>query len=116
MKTVNMHEAKTHLSKLVEDAVRGEPFIIARAGKPLVKVVMIEAEAPRRTGFLKGQVDLPEDFDTMFEGEIAALFAGPDSATLDNASAVGGASGAASASDGKDLGGKGAGGKGQGAA
>lgn len=76
MKTVNMHEAKTHLSKLVEGAIQGEPFIIARAGKPLVKVVMIEADTPRRTGFLKGQVDVPEDFDTMFSQEIEGLFAG----------------------------------------
>lgn len=76
MKTVNMHEAKTHLSKLVEGAIQGEPFIIARAGKPLVKVVMIEAETPRRTGFLKGQVDVPADFDTMFSEEIQGLFAG----------------------------------------
>ncbi|WP_312525389.1 type II toxin-antitoxin system prevent-host-death family antitoxin, partial [Paracoccus sp. (in: a-proteobacteria)] len=48
MKTVNMHEAKTHLSKLVENAAKGEPFIIARAGKPLVKVTMLEGETPRR--------------------------------------------------------------------
>jgi len=76
MKTVNMHEAKTHLSKLVDDAVNGEPFIIAKAGKKLVKVTVIEAVAPKRTGFLKGEVDIPEDFDTMFEDEIAGMFAG----------------------------------------
>ena len=80
MRTVNMHEAKTHLSKLVEGAVNGEPFIIARAGKPLVKVVLIEAEAPRRTGFLKGQIDIPQDFDTMFGAEIQAMFEGRDPA------------------------------------
>ncbi len=76
MKTVNMHEAKTHLSRLVEGAAKGEPFVIARAGKPLVKVVMIEAEEPRRTGFLKDQVEVPEDFDTMFADEIQAMFEG----------------------------------------
>lgn len=76
MKTVNMHEAKTHLSKLVEAAVNGEPFIIARAGKPLVKVEVIEAPAQSRTGFLKGQIDIPEDFDRMFAPEIQALFEG----------------------------------------
>ncbi|MFK7752880.1 MAG: type II toxin-antitoxin system Phd/YefM family antitoxin [Sedimentitalea sp.] len=76
MKTVNMHEAKTHLSKLVEAATQGEPFVIARAGKPLVKVVMIETEAPRRTGFLKGQVDVPEDFDDMGADDIETMFAG----------------------------------------
>ncbi len=76
MKTVNMHEAKTHLSKLVDAAIHGEPFVIAKAGKPLVKVVMVEADAPRRTGFLKGQIDIPDDFDTMFAEEIQAMFEG----------------------------------------
>lgn len=78
MKTVNMHEAKTHLSRLVEEAVRGEPFVIARSGRPLVKVTMVDAPEPRRTGFLKGQVDVPEDFDTMFGDEIEAMFEGRD--------------------------------------
>lgn len=76
MKTVNMHEAKTHLSKLVEAAVRGEPFVIARAGKPVVKVTSIEEVAPQRTGFLKGQVDIPEDFDEIGAEAIQALFEG----------------------------------------
>ncbi len=78
MKTVNMHEAKTHLSKLIEEAVKGEPFVIARAGKPLVKVSAIEAAPAKRTGFLKGQVDCPDDFITMGEDEITALFDGSD--------------------------------------
>jgi prevent-host-death family protein len=76
MKIVNMHEAKTHLSKLVEAAAKGEPFVIARAGKPLVKVTMIEARAPTRLGFLDGQDHVPDDFDTMFADEIRALFDG----------------------------------------
>ena len=76
MKTVNMHEAKTHLSKLVDEAVRGEPFIIAKAGQKLVKVTVIDAETPRRTGFLKGKIDIPEDFDTMFADEIGNMFEG----------------------------------------
>jgi prevent-host-death family protein len=76
MKTVNMHEAKTHLSKLVEQAVKGEPFVIAKAGKPLVKVMMIEAPKARRTGFLQGQVDIPADFDDMFADEIREMFEG----------------------------------------
>lgn len=79
MKTVNMHEAKTHLSKLVEAATKGEPFVIAKAGKPLVKVVMVEHNTPLRTGFLKGQVDVPEDFDEMFADEIQAQFEGQGS-------------------------------------
>ena len=48
MKTVNIHDAKTHLSKLIDAAAKGEPFIIAKAGKPMVKVVPIDA--PRRPG------------------------------------------------------------------
>lgn len=51
MKTVNMHEAKTHLSRLVEGVEKGEPFIIARAGKPVVKVTLVEQPAPCRLGF-----------------------------------------------------------------
>ncbi len=79
MKTVNMHEAKTHLSRLVAAAAEGEPFVIARAGKPLVKVVPVEpTPAPRRTGFLKGQIVLPADFDRLGEAEIAALFEGSE--------------------------------------
>ena len=57
MLTVNMHDAKTRLSELVARAVAGEPFVIARAGKPLVKVEALAAEAqqpPRRIGFAKG--------------------------------------------------------------
>ena len=76
MKTVNIHEAKTHLSKLVEEAAQGQPFVIARAGKPLVKVTMIEAAPPRRLGFLAGQGDIPDDFDNMGTDEIRALFEG----------------------------------------
>ena len=77
MRTVNIHEAKTHLSKLVDQAAKGEPFIIARAGKPLVKVVALDApDAPRRFGFLAGQFSVPDDFDRMFEDEIVAMFEG----------------------------------------
>jgi prevent-host-death family protein len=77
MRTVNIHEAKTHLSKLIDAAVKGEPFIIARAGKPLVKVVALDApEAPRRFGFLAGQFTVPDDFNRMCEDEILELFEG----------------------------------------
>jgi prevent-host-death family protein len=75
MVTVNIHEAKTHLSKLVDQAVKGEAFVIAKAGKPLVKVVALDAPLePRRLGFLAGEIDVPEDFNRMGETEIAALF------------------------------------------
>jgi prevent-host-death family protein len=75
MRTVNIHEAKTHLSRLVDDAVRGESFVIAKAGKPLVKVTALDApDAPRRVGFMVGEISVPDDFDTMGEAEIESLF------------------------------------------
>ena len=75
MVTVNIHEAKTHLSKLVDQAVKGESFVIAKAGKPLVKVTALEApRAPQRLGFLEGEIIVPEDFDRMGQAEIARLF------------------------------------------
>jgi len=77
MKTVNIHEAKTHLSRLIEAAVNGEPFIIAKAGKPLVKVSAIDigTDKPRkRTGFMAGRIKVPDDFDRMGAKEIGSLF------------------------------------------
>ena len=77
MLTVNIHEAKTHLSRLIDRAVNGEPFIIAKAGKPLVKVVPLEASEPvgtRRLGFLAGEIAVPDDFDRMGSAEIEELF------------------------------------------
>ena len=77
MRTVNIHEAKTHLSRLVDEAAKGEPFIIAKAGKPLVKVVPLDAPAaPRRFGFMDGEIEIPDDFDRMCEDEIVAMFEG----------------------------------------
>lgn len=76
MQTFNIHEAKTQLSKLIEMAVNGEPFIIAKAGKPLVKVERIADKPPQRLGFLEGQIEVPDDFDTMFADEIADMFEG----------------------------------------
>ncbi|MBB3397932.1 MULTISPECIES: type II toxin-antitoxin system prevent-host-death family antitoxin [unclassified Rhizobium] len=77
MQTVNIHEAKTHLSRLIEKAAKGEAFIIAKAGKPLVKVVPLEeADAPKkqRIGFMKGMILVPDDFDTMMADEIEEIF------------------------------------------
>jgi prevent-host-death family protein len=77
MEIVNMHEAKTHLSRLVDKAAKGEPFIIAKAGKPMVKVVPVEAQQPRkRYGFMDGAFAVPDDFDTMGQAEIEAMFSG----------------------------------------
>lgn len=81
MKTYNIHWAKTHLSELIQRAVNGEPFVIAKAGKPMVKVVALEGEEPktiRRIGFMKGQIQVPDDFDTMFQEEIEEMFYGPE--------------------------------------
>jgi len=78
MKTVNIHDAKTHLSRLVDDAVKGQPFVIAKAGKPLVKVTVLGDAAPRRTGFLAGRIDAPADFDEMARDRIAADFLGQE--------------------------------------
>lgn len=75
MVTVNIHEAKTHLSRLIERAVKGEPVVIAKAGKPLVRMTAIDAPpAPRRLGFMAGEIAVPDDFDRMGQAEIEALF------------------------------------------
>jgi prevent-host-death family protein len=79
MLTVNIHEAKTHLSRLVDRAAKGEPFVIAKAGKPLVKVTALDAPLGgqvRRLGFMTGQIAVPEDFDRMGGPEIEELFRG----------------------------------------
>lgn len=75
MVTVNIHEAKTQLSKLVDRAAKGEPFVIARAGRPLVKVTALDAPAARRRlGFLAGEIAVPDDFNRLGDDEIEALF------------------------------------------
>ena len=79
MHTVNIHEAKTHLSRLVEQAAKGESFVIAKAGRPLVKVMALSAPAAgqtRRLGFLAGELSIPDDFDRMGREEIEHLFGG----------------------------------------
>ncbi len=78
MKTVSLREAEADFSRLVEEAARGEPFVIAEDGRPLVRVVPAETEAPRtrRIGFLAGQITVPDDFDTMFQDEIIRMFEG----------------------------------------
>ena len=84
MRTFNIHEAKTHLSRLVDEAENGDPFIIAKAGKPMVKVVAIDApkvSAKRRIGFMKGMYTLPDNFeeiDKQLDKEIEKLFLGDE--------------------------------------
>jgi prevent-host-death family protein len=75
MSSVNIHEAKTHLSRLLDQAAKGDAVVIAKAGKPVAKLTAINAPAPRRRlGFLAGEVRVPDDFDRMGEGEISGLF------------------------------------------
>jgi len=77
MRTINIHEAKTQLSRLVDQAAKGESFVIAKAGKPLVKVMALDAPEPsqvRRFGFLAGQIAVPADFDRMGASEIEQMF------------------------------------------
>jgi prevent-host-death family protein len=81
MKQVNMHEAKTHLSRLVEEAAAGQAFVICKAGKPMVRVTPLAqsgdpAPLASRLGLLRGQVSVPDDFDRMGQEAIADLFEG----------------------------------------
>jgi prevent-host-death family protein len=81
MRTVNIHEAKTQLSRLVDEAAKGKPFIIAKAGKPMVKVMSLETPTGaqiRRRGFLAGRITVPRDFDRMGREEIEKLFGGAE--------------------------------------
>jgi prevent-host-death family protein len=77
MRSINIHEAKTHLSRLVEEAAKGDSFIIAKAGKPMVRVVSLEKpkfDASKRLGYLQGKYKVPEDLDTFGAEEIADMF------------------------------------------
>ena len=79
MITVNIRQAKTQLSRLVEQAAQGEAFIIAKAGKPMVKVIPLgrtETGTASRLGFMAGEITVPDDFDQMGSDEIAGMFAG----------------------------------------
>ena len=78
MRTVNIRYARTNLSKLIEEAAQGEPFIIAKAGKPMVKVLAVEhpqALKPR-IGFMRGRLIVPEDFDALGREAVEAVFNG----------------------------------------
>jgi antitoxin (DNA-binding transcriptional repressor) of toxin-antitoxin stability system len=94
MKTVSIHEAETNLARLIEEAARGDALVIADdKGKPLVKLVAVEAEVPaadtadapatdgaqpkkRRIGFLDGQYFIPDDLDSGLDAEVEKLFYG----------------------------------------
>lgn len=79
MRMINIHEAKTNLSRLVDEAANGDSFVIAKAGKPRAKVTRIdepENKPARRMGFLKGKLKVPDNFDSMFADEIERMFSG----------------------------------------
>ena len=77
MHTVNIHEAKTHLSRLVEEAAQGNAFIIAKSGKPMVKVSPLSSEDLKdaeKFGFMAGEISVPDDFDSLGASEVMLLF------------------------------------------
>jgi prevent-host-death family protein len=77
MQKINIHEAKTNLSRLVDQASRGESFVIAKSGKPMVKVSSLstpESGQVKRLGFMKHEFNIPDDFDSMGSDEIEHLF------------------------------------------
>lgn len=77
MQTVNIHEAKTHLSRLIEAVASGEEIIIAKAGKPMARLVPLDnAPKKRRLGLLKGQLNIPDDFDAPLPDDVQGLFEG----------------------------------------
>jgi prevent-host-death family protein len=72
---VNLHDAKTHLSRYVDQALEGEEVVIARAGRPLVKLVPLEPQQRhRRLGFLKGKAVIDAELKADFAAEIATMF------------------------------------------
>lgn len=77
MRTVNIDDAKAQLSQLIDEAAKGKPFIIAKAGRPMVKVTALGAHiGVRRLGFLRGQFSIPEDFNGLGCTKIDRLFSG----------------------------------------
>ena len=81
METINIHEAKTQLSRLVAQAANGKPFIIAKAGKPLVKVMPLDSPSGkqiRRLGFLAGEFCIPDDFNDLGATDLEEMFRGDE--------------------------------------
>lgn len=77
MRTINIHEAKTHLSRLVDEVSAGEELTIAKAGKPLARLVPIKsAKRVRKPGFLKGKIRIASDFDAPLPSELLDAFEG----------------------------------------
>lgn len=78
MRTINIHEAKTHLSRLVEDAAAGEEIILAKAGRPLARLVPLGMGKAVQFGLLKSMLVIPDDFDAPLPDTILAGFEGND--------------------------------------
>jgi prevent-host-death family protein len=79
MRQVNIHEAKTHLSRLVEEAARGDEIIIAKAGKPVARLVAVDGDtAPRHPGLLKGKIWIADDFDAALPEDVLQSFSGDE--------------------------------------
>lgn len=77
MQTINIHEAKTHLSRLVDEVVAGEEVVIAKAGKPMAKLIpFIPATKKRKLGLLAGKLSVPDDFDAPLPDDVLASFEG----------------------------------------
>ncbi|HSS07092.1 MAG TPA: type II toxin-antitoxin system Phd/YefM family antitoxin [Rhodanobacteraceae bacterium] len=76
MTTLNIHAAKTHFSRLIDDVVEGGEVVIAKAGKPVARLVPIEKPAKRKLGLLKGRLTIPEDFDAPLPDDVIAAFEG----------------------------------------
>jgi prevent-host-death family protein len=76
-KFINIHEAKTHLSRLVEQAAAGKEIVIAKAGKPMARLVPMGVQAvPKKLDLLKGQIKVPDDFNAPLDAKIQSLFEG----------------------------------------
>ncbi len=79
MKSVNIHEAKTHLSRLLDEVIRGEEITIAKAGKPIARLVPVTTSRPTRTpGFLRGKIRISDDFDAPLPDDVQRSFEGAD--------------------------------------
>ncbi|MBI3979015.1 MAG: type II toxin-antitoxin system Phd/YefM family antitoxin [Chloroflexi bacterium] len=79
MRQVNIREARTHLSRLIREAAAGEEIVIAKAGKPMAKLVPVTADHPqRRLGSMRGKIWMADDFDAPLPAEVLASFQGEE--------------------------------------
>ena len=81
MRSINIHDAKTHFSRLVDEVAAGETVIIAKAGRPVVQLTPLPPAVETKKsliGFMRGRMTVPDDFDTMGQDEIIAMFEGEE--------------------------------------